>query len=521
MLRWAIEATALALILTVGQGCGSNKASPPGNGGDGGVDGSADTGAPEASTEAGDAGDAGAACGTKPPTGTQLVASAHPLVVLSLTGDDHAVYEDLTTQELYAVATGGGMPSDIGKMTSQGRTVWSHGSSVLYLPIAADPSTSVAPISSWTAAAGTSVISKSAVAVDSYYYTYDASKDGQYVAYFATTDAMTATLTVSTIDGKTQTPLVPNIDLTDQSCFPPAVQFVNDTVVAQYCLIPVPTADAGTPPETASIAAFTAPAFTAVTLGSTFTPSAGPVTVDPTGKLALLVSPSGSGLSLYPLAGGIPALVDANGVSGLFTTTGDILYTTTSGSLVRYTASTAMMTTLVTSGVAIPFDVSPDGNWVQTASKQNTTTGLTDLSLASATTPGPLTSIVKTTTASPEGFTADSKYSVFGTNFPMDFGPVTYDLESSTTAGGAASKVLSVASGALFTAGSKLVCNTNQSKATGAADIVSIDLSSTAPPTTLVTQADPNLFLTSTGLVVYSWYCNEGGMAGVWTLTAP
>ena len=98
---------------------------------------------------------------------------------------------------------------------------------------------------------------------------------------------------------------------------------------------------------------------------------------------------------------------------------------------------------------------------------------------------------------------------------------MTYDLEASLSAGGAASKVLSVASGALFTTGSKLVSNTNQSKATGAADIVSIDLSSTAAPTTLVTQADPNLFLTSTGLVVYSWYCNEGGMAGVWTLTAP
>ncbi|HEX3346200.1 MAG TPA: hypothetical protein VHS09_16570, partial [Polyangiaceae bacterium] len=484
--------------------------------------GPSDASASDAGTEeaAVEAGEAGPDCGAMPPTGTQLAASTHPLVVLSMTGDDRAVYEDLTTQELYAVATAGGMPADLGKMTSQGRTVWTHGVSVLYLPIAADPFTSIAPISAWTSPSGTSVISKSAVAVDSYYYTYDASKDGKYVAYFATSGNGLATLTVATIDGKTQTPLVPNIDLTDQSCFPPAVQFVNDTVIAQYCTTPVAD-DAGvTPPETATIAAFTSPTFTAVTIGTTFTPSAGPVTVDPTGTQALLVDPTSSALTLFPLAGGTATVVDTTGVGGLFTASGDILYTTSTGTVVRYAASSATKTTL-TSGLAGVFDVSPDGNWMQAASKQNPSTGLTDLFLASATTPGTATNVVKTETASAAGFSADSKYSLFGTNFPMDFGAVTYDLEASKTSGGAPTKVLSAAAGALYTTGSKLVINTNQSKSTGAADIVEVDLSSTAMPTVLVSQADPNLFMTSTKAVVYSWYCNENGMAGVWTLTAP
>ncbi|HEY3816785.1 MAG TPA: hypothetical protein VGL81_06430 [Polyangiaceae bacterium] len=519
MLRRAIDASAVALILTVGQGCGSstNATAPDASAGS---DGSTDAGVGEASASEG--GEGGAACGAMPPTGTQLVKSTDPLVVLKLTDDDHAVYEDLTTQELYAVAIAGGSPSDIGKMTSQGGTVWTHGTAVVYLPIAADPQTDIAPISAWTASAGTGVISKSAIAVDSYYYTYDASKDGQWVAYFASTaNSPTATLTVSTIDGKTQTPLMPNIDLTDESCFPPAVQFVNDTLIAQYCVTPVAN-DAGvTPGETSTIVAFTAPSFTAVTLGTTFTPTPGPVAVDPTGTMALLPPPGGSGLLLYPLAGGTPVVVDPNGVNALFTATGDILYTNSSGALVRYAAATSTMTTLVPSGLAIPFDVSPDGNWVQLASEESASTGLTNLYLASATTPGAATAVVKTETASPEGFTADSKYSVFGSGFPMDFGPSTYTMQASTTAGGAPVKVLSAAAGAYFTTGSKLVTNTNQSKATGAADIVSVDLSSTAGPTTLVNQADPNLFMTATNQVVYSWYCQENGMAGVWTLTAP
>jgi hypothetical protein len=512
MPRWAIHATALAMILAAAQGCGSkSNSSQPDASTD--VDASDDGGTLEA--------EAGPDCGTTPPAGTQVVASTDPLVVFKMTSDDHIVYEDLTTQEIYAVAAAGGKPSDIGKMTSQGGTIWTHGVSVIFLPSAADPQTSLAPLSMWTPTGGTSVISKSIIAVDSYDYTYDGSKDGLWVAYFASNHDQPATLTVSTSDGKTQTPLVPGVDLTDESCFPPAVQFVNDTLIASFCVPPTATADAGTPAETTTVVAFTAPGFTPVPLGSTFAAPPGPIAVDPTGTVVLLASPSGTGLSLYPIAGGSPVTVDANGVAGLFTATGDVLYTTSTGSLMRYAAGTSTTSVLVPSGLAAAFDLSPDGNWVQAASKQSATTGLTDLFLASATTPGAARSIVSTTTTSAGGFTADSNFSLFGTNFPMDFGSVAYDLEASKTAGGAPAKVLSVAGQALATTGSKLVCGTNQSKGTGAVDIVGLDLSTTAAPTTLVTQADPNLFLTSTNKVVYSWYCNENATAGVWTLTPP
>jgi hypothetical protein len=512
MLRWAIDAAVLALVLAVVPGCGSssNKSSP--QDASTGEDGSEDAGPPV---------EAGPDCGSSAPTGTQVVASTDPLVVFKMTADDHIVYEDLTTQEIYAVPAAGGKPSDIGKMTSQGGTIWTHGVSVVYLPSAADPQTSIAPLSMWTPAGGTSVISKSIIAVDSYDYTYDGSKDGLWVAYYATNHDQPATLTVSTSDGKTQTPLVPGVDLTNQSCFPPLVQFVDDTLIAEYCMLPSAN-DAGvTPGETATIVAFTAPSFAPIVLGTTFQPPASPIAVDPKVTVALLPGPSGTGLSLYPLAGGSPVTVDANGASGFFTPTGDILYTTTAGAMMRYAAASGMATTLVPSGLVAAFDLSPDGNWVQGANKQNATTGLTNLFLASATSPGAATSVVSTTTADAEGFTADSAYSLFGTNFPMDFGAVTYDLNASKTSGGAPSKVLSVAGQVLPTGASKVVCGTNQSKTTGAVDMVEVDLSTTNGPTPLVTRTDPNLFLTSTNQVVYSWYCNENAMAGVWTLTPP
>jgi hypothetical protein len=300
------------------------------------------------------------------------------------------------------------------------------------------------------------------------------------------------------------------------------LQFVNDILIVQYCVLPTATEDAGTPAETTTIAVFTAPTFAPVTLGTTFLqPPGGFVQVDPTGKLALLLDPAGTGLSLYPLAGGSSVTVDPTGVSGLFTATGDIIYTTSNAALMRYTAATAMTIVLVPSGVVAPVDLSPDGNWLQVTSKQDATTELMSLYIVSATTPGAANSVVPTATTSPAGFTTDSQYSVFGTNFPPDFGPVTYDLEASKTSGGAAAKVLSASGRAFFTSGAKLVSNTNQSKSTGSADIVSLDLSTTAAPTTLVTQANPNLFQPSASQIVYSWYCNENAMAGVWTLTPP
>jgi len=467
----------------------------------------------EASVDGG--ADAAPDCGALPPTGKQIVKSTDPLVILALTEDSHAIYEDLTSQLLYAVPVAGGAPSKIGMMTSQGRTIWTRGPAVLYLPSAADPTTSIAPLSSWSAAGGTHVISPSILAVDSYYYTYDVSEDGSSVAYFAATPtSSTATLTISSADGKTQTPLVPNIDLTNMACFPPAVQFVKNTLVAQYCLAPAPAT------EVSTIATFAAPSFTQATIGTSFTPTPGPVPVDPAGKNLLLPGPTDSGLYLYPIGGGAPVVVDPQGNYAAFTPSGDIVYTTINTALMRYDVATATATMLVPTGLNYPLAVSPDGNWLQIAQFQDSTTELTDLYVASTTTPGTAKQIVSTATSSALGFTADSTYGTFGTGFPATFGSATFDFQAAKTTGGAAFKVLSAANAPLYTSGAKLISNTNQSKTTGAADIVSVDLA-TNTPVTLVTQADPGLFLATSSELVYSWYCDENATAGIWTTTVP
>ncbi len=514
-----IETAAFALVfaavfLSV-QGCGSSSnpaSAPDASGGDASADtGTVDAGG-EAAAETGV--DAGPDCGASPPMGKQLVMSPNPLVVLGTTGDANAIYEDLTTQLIYAVPVAGGSPTKIGSMTSQGRTLWTNGgTAVLYLPVATNPMDAVAPLSAWTAAGGVHVISTAALAQDSYFYTYDASQDGKYVAYFATTDGVSGTLTASTIDGLTQTPLVMNVDLQNQTCYP-MVQFVGDTLVAQYCLTPEP------PTVVSTVSTFAAPTFTAVTIGAMFVPSNSPIAVDPTGKLLMLSPPTG-GIALFPIDGTAPTTIDATGVGAAFTPTGDVLYTSSSTAMLRWSATTKMATMLVPSGLSFPLYLSADANWVQAAANQDSTTGLTDLYIASTMTPGPAISVVTTPTVSAFGFSADSKYSGLGTNFPMNFGSATFDFEVSKTSGGMPAKVLSAASAPLYTSGSKLICNTNQSKTTGAADIVALDLSTTAAPTVLVTQADPDLFMAKTHDVVYSWYCDLNAMAGIWALTPP
>jgi len=177
--------------------------------------------------------------------------------------------------------------------------------------------------------------------------------------------------------------------------------------------------------------------------------------------------------------------------------------------------------TLVPQGVVAPLTLSPDGKWLQIASVTNGS--LTNMNLASATTPGPLTNVWPQATAYPPlGFSADSKYEAFGTNYPMNFGITNFDIEASPVSGGAATKVLTSAGTLAFTTGSKLVTNVNATATTGSADIESVDLANPAAASTLVTQADPNFFYASTSnQVFYTWYCAPTSASGVWVVPAP
>ena len=407
--------------------------------------GKTDSGKPDsgkADASGTDAGDAGPDCGTIPPVGTQIVASTDPLVLQGqgLTSDGYAFYEDTNTQVLYVVPAAGGSPANLGSMTSQGRTFYLNGGkAVLFLPAAANPNTGLAPLSAWTAASGPAAISTGAFAYDSFDYTYDVTQDGTEVVYFSGQAGFTASLTVSSIDGKSQKTLVQNIDLTNEYCSPTA-QFVNHTVVAYYCLAaPVGDAAVGEAGVGAlTIASFASPAYTQVTLVTAPAPTAntalyGPGPVSPDGS-KLLLSPyqDAPDLALYPLAGGAPTTVDPNGVQGGFLPKGDVVYVTQSGAMMLYSTTDAGVAdaggslTLVTGGVGGLMTLSPDGNWLQVASAENQYY-FTNLFLASATTPGPLTTLWSPTSAYAFGFTPDSKFETFGTNLSTTFGNNSFD----------------------------------------------------------------------------------------------
>ena len=553
LLAAAAAGTALALAVGGGlAGCGSSSggAAPDGGGSmpdsstdsgpteSGPTDGANEAASSDGATDAADSGsDAGSDaayldCGKVPPTGTQIVASTEPIVLQGggVTSDGYAFYENTTTQVLYAVNTAGGAPTSLGTNTAQGATFYRNGGkAVLFMPVPGDPMTSIGTLDAWSAASGKTTISTSMLGLDSYNYNYDVTRDGAYVAYVSFNGSGGA-IEVSTIDGATQGVLTANIDFSNEYCLP-FTQFVGNTLLVYYCVLIAPP-DSGVSDSSLQIASFpiTSSNFGAVpqtNIVNLPAPSAGdplqaPYAVSPDGTKLLVAQ--ATGLFLYPIAGGPPTLIDANGLGGAFTSSGDVVYQTSSGGLNRYSAAAdaGAPLTLDSTGVRYLLSVSPDGNWLQTGQNVNSTGSAIDIWLASATTPGSLTQVWSQTTALPIGFSSDSKYETFGTNFPSNFGIETFDFYSSAVSGGTPQKLLTAAGTLAFTTGSKVVVNTNVDTATGSADIDAIDLSNPGAAATLVAQADPEFFYTaSSNKVVYTWYCAPTSTAGLWTVAAP
>ncbi len=471
---------------------------------------------PEASAGDGGSDDGGPDCGAGAPTGTQILAATTQLVVKGLTYDgNYALYVDTGMQTLNAVPVAGGKAVTLGPYKTDALQPTTTGA-LFYVTL--DPATGVGPLWAWTPATGASSISMNASAVGG----QDMSSDGSLVAYVAPspTDG-TGTLTLTTADGKAQTPLVANIDL--QNCSV-VVEFVGSTLVAAYCLASPAdggtAGDGGAPVQTvASFAGSGAPSSFARTLVGEFDPSQFGyfIPVDPSGAQMPLVG--ASGLGLYPIAGGAPTAVDANGAGGaIFAPNGDLIYSTTSGAVSRYSSMSATSTPLIATGGYYAAALSSDGNWMQLDLNTDSNTGATDVYLASATTAGSPLREWPTTTANVAGFSSDSKFELFVTG-ATTFKNTTYDFYASPVSGGAPTKVATIASLG-WLSGSKMVFTDNYT-VMGMADVEVLDLAKPAAKQTLVTQADFNLQVTPTNQIVYSWYCQANSMAGIWVATSP
>jgi hypothetical protein len=113
----------------------------------------------------------------------------------------------------------------------------------------------------------------------------------------------------------------------------------------------------------------------------------------------------------------------------------------------------------------------------------------------------------------------DSTHALFYTAIKQGAG--TLNVQPVTA--GAASAVLGTGVWEDFaTSGAKVVFNDNYNRATGSADLRSVDTSTTATPTLIVTQADGNFYLNAAkSTLIYTWSYQTGASAGLWTLPAP
>jgi hypothetical protein len=505
--------------------------------------------------DADDAADAGAPdCGAIPPTGTQLVASKDPLILQGgrTTSDGYAFYLDANTQELFDIPAAGGSPAKLGIMTSQSNTFWANGGkAALFLPAPCNPETMVAPLWGWSAATGPKLISSIAFSWDSFNYTYDATEDGTQVAFFTNPGNYTAALAVTSLSTGQSLSLVGGIDLTMQSCWP-FVQFVGDTIVAYYCLA------GGTAPGSVTVASFAGPTYTQTTLATFPAPTQtaplyAPAALSPDRTHLLLTPNQGApGMALYPIAGGVPTTVSATGQQGSFAPNGDVIFIKSDGTVQRYVAagagtdagtsdagatdagSDAGTTDAATTDAGGPLTLvgasagvegllalSADGNWLQVLTAYSQTAPYpTNVGIASATTPGPVTTVWSPITATAVGFTTDSKFEVFAA--PTGDAGV-YELGASSVSSGPLITVPAIASGPTYTTASKLILSANGNVLTGGADLKAVDLANPAAASTLVTQADPFFFYTgaSSNQLLYSWHCAATHASGVWALTAP
>jgi hypothetical protein len=513
--------------------CGSSTQSSPSDAGAGGdAPGDAlpppDTGSSET----------GSSCGPVTPHGTQLAASP-TLQIDGVTTDGYAIYSDTAAMTVSAVPLAGGAPLRIGPIDAT-NSVFVSGKVVFFEPAMTQGNgITTSTLAAWTASGGAASISTSAVQIPpgsaSGYAAV--SQDGSRILFMETPDGITATLTLATVDGKTKTPLVTNLDVISTGCAP-YVLFAGSNAVASFCIISTTSADAGSSsdggddgggggaPPMLTLSTFTGPTYAQNVLTTAPQLAFG---VDSAGARVLVYQPSG--LVVYPIAGGAGTLIDATGVGAFFTKDGaNVIYTSTAPALKRSPVANPAPVTLAP-GLAGLLALSPDESWVLAYKSIGNNGATYDVSLASALTPGTPTALAATPTAEIFGdaFTTDSKYAMYFAN--IDLTTMLGDFYVAPTAGGTPTKVTSSAWSEAAAAGSKVVVNDNCTGCSftmttgltvGTADLHALDVAHPTAIATIASQAYGFFYLnTAKDTVVYSWTCRKDGTGGVYALPVP
>ena len=282
------------------------------------------------------------------------------------------------------------------------------------------------------------------------------------------------------------------------------------------------TPDASAGSSLATITAFSGPSFTQSVLVSD---TSATFAVDPSGNHVLLFGPSGA--VLYPMTGGPGIPVDGAGIAGVFTRDGaNVVYVTRATALKRSPVANPVPQTLVISGLAGLFGLSPDQTWALAYRSLASGGATSDLLLAPAAMQGDARPLTVSNAAAIFGdaFTADSQYVLYFDHITPTTG--SGNLYVAGVSGKASAFVASNAWSVAATSGSKAVasgnCATCSSSTTGAADLLAFDASEPSSVTTLVSQAYASFYLTGDrNKVVYSWTCSPDQRAGVYALEVP
>jgi hypothetical protein len=403
------------------------------------------------------------------PFGTKLAGGDFNL--LAITTDGYAIVQVKTgTKPVQAIPLAGGAAVTIDATSEDvlvsGKTVFSwHG-------LDAD---GIGALVTWTAAGG-----PKATATKTFDGIAAASADGATVTYIDSAAASgKGNYVVSAPDGSGKKTL----DGVDLSVCNIDMRYAGARPIAQYCK------SAASP----LIASFDPTSGVKATLLAS---SAKIFDVDAAGAKVITIT-AGGALATIPAIGGTATPIDTGVAIGAITPDGtSVVYRMTAESLKRSSLTTPAPTTLVATNVTAFLDLSPDGAWVLYRNTRASATGLTDLFLASATTPGTPTTLNAATTT-------DSLN--FGSNFTTDLSRVIFATDVVTATGVAALKVKPVSGGSVATVstaawwalagtGSKIVFDDGFVAAAGTApargDIKVADTATGAAPTLLQTKAD-------------------------------
>jgi hypothetical protein len=468
-----------------------------------------------ASHDAGHASDASDAAllpeGAVLPNGTQVLAS-DVLTLNGLTTDGFAVYTDITTSTLYAVALTGGSTVTLGKL-GVGSYVTVTGPVVFFG--AQNPESYLGPISIWTSAAGVQLLGEMSTN-----YATAVSASGTRVIYLdqcALSVGGACDIDLANTDGSGHTVLVPHASVETTL----STAFAGETAVVGASDLRV--GDAGA--SGVSLETFTLPSWTRATL-ATDLDLGGNLVLNPANTEVLAAA--ASGLAIYPVSGAQLTVVDPNGITGLFTHDGvDVVYSTASAELLLATPDAGSLT-LASSGFPNPLALSPDNAWALgtvLSPPVSATSGdySADLYFASATAPGATSTLSRTANVNDVGFTLDASQVVFLSD-TSSLG--LSNLHVNAVSGGGSQTYPGVWS-FLTVTGSKLAFNddyrpTGGVGVNGTADIEWLDTASSEAPSLLVSQADASFFVTADGkTLVYSWSYLSGHQAGIWTVALP